>query len=36
MRHDLPKLLEPALRGERIGLLSEAGYPAMADPGSRS
>jgi 16S rRNA (cytidine1402-2'-O)-methyltransferase len=31
---ELPKLLEPALRGERIGLLSEAGYPAVADPGS--
>lgn len=31
---DLPKLLQPALDGERIGLLSEAGYPAVMDPGS--
>ena len=30
----LPALLQPALRGERIGLLSEAGYPAIADPGT--
>lgn len=30
----LPALLEPALQGEHIGLLSEAGYPAIADPGS--
>jgi 16S rRNA (cytidine1402-2'-O)-methyltransferase len=30
----LPKLLEPAIKGERIGLLSEAGYPAIADPGT--
>jgi 16S rRNA (cytidine1402-2'-O)-methyltransferase len=27
-------LLEPALRGHSIGLLSEAGCPAVADPGS--
>ena len=30
---ELPKLLEPVMRGNRIGLLSEAGYPAVADPG---
>ena len=33
---DLPKLLDPVIEGERIGLLSEAGYPAVADPGSRA
>jgi 16S rRNA (cytidine1402-2'-O)-methyltransferase len=27
-------LLAPILGGERIGLLSEAGYPAVADPGA--
>jgi len=32
---ELPTLLEPVLRGERIGLLSEAGYPAVADPGTQ-
>ncbi len=31
---ELPRLLEPALDGQRIGLLSEAGYPTLADPGS--
>jgi len=31
---ELAPLLRPALQGERIGLLSEAGYPAVADPGS--
>jgi 16S rRNA (cytidine1402-2'-O)-methyltransferase len=31
---ELPALLQPALMGERIGLLSEAGYPAIADPGA--
>ena len=31
---DLPKLLDPVIRGERVGLLSEAGYPAVADPGA--
>ena len=31
---DLPALLQPALNGQQIGLLSEAGYPAIADPGS--
>ena len=30
----LPELLAPLLDGARIGLLSEAGYPAIADPGS--
>jgi 16S rRNA (cytidine1402-2'-O)-methyltransferase len=29
-----PELLAPALSGERVGLLSEAGYPAVADPGA--
>jgi 16S rRNA (cytidine1402-2'-O)-methyltransferase len=32
---ELPGLLAPALHGERIGLLSEAGYPAVADPGTQ-
>jgi 16S rRNA (cytidine1402-2'-O)-methyltransferase len=31
---DLPKLLAPLIAGERVGMLSEAGYPAVADPGS--
>ena len=31
---ELPRLLEPALNGGRVGLLSEAGYPAIADPGA--
>jgi len=31
---ELPRLLEPALRGGRIGLLSDAGYPAVLDPGA--
>lgn len=31
---DLAPLLEPALRGIDIGLLSEAGLPAVADPGA--
>jgi 16S rRNA (cytidine1402-2'-O)-methyltransferase len=31
---DWPALLAPALRGEDLGLLSEAGLPAVADPGS--
>jgi 16S rRNA (cytidine1402-2'-O)-methyltransferase len=31
---ELPRLLQPALEGGRIGLLSDAGYPAVADPGS--
>jgi len=32
---ELPTLLEPVMRGSRIGLLSEAGYPAVADPGGQ-
>ncbi len=32
--HDARHLLAPALRGEDMGLLSEAGMPAVADPGS--
>jgi 16S rRNA (cytidine1402-2'-O)-methyltransferase len=30
----MPALLEPALAGRDIGLLSEAGLPAVADPGA--
>lgn len=32
----LPALLQPALRGEAMGLLSEAGCPGVADPGARA
>ncbi|RMF00704.1 MAG: SAM-dependent methyltransferase, partial [Bacteroidetes bacterium] len=31
----LPSFLEPAEAGRNIGLLSEAGVPAVADPGSK-
>ncbi|WP_242085112.1 SAM-dependent methyltransferase [Aestuariivivens sediminis] len=31
---ELPDFLEPCLRGVNIGLLSEAGCPGVADPGS--
>ncbi len=31
---ELPALLQPLLRGEDVGLLSEAGCPAVADPGA--
>ena len=31
---DIPALLQPALEGHDIGLLSEAGVPAVADPGA--
>ena len=31
---DLTPLLEPAIRGVAIGLVSEAGLPAVADPGA--
>lgn len=31
---DIPSFLEPAFAGKDIGLLSEAGCPAVADPGS--
>jgi 16S rRNA (cytidine1402-2'-O)-methyltransferase len=31
---DIPALLEPALQGRDLGLMSEAGCPAVADPGS--
>jgi 16S rRNA (cytidine1402-2'-O)-methyltransferase len=31
----IPSFLEPALQGRSIGLLSEAGAPGVADPGSR-
>ncbi len=33
-RWDASAILAPALRGARVGLLSEAGMPAVADPGS--
>ena len=32
---ELDAMLEPALAGEHIGLMSEAGCPAVADPGAR-
>jgi len=31
---DIPALLQPILKGNNIGLLSEAGAPAVADPGA--
>jgi 16S rRNA (cytidine1402-2'-O)-methyltransferase len=31
---ELPTLLEPLLQGKDVGLLSEAGVPAVADPGA--
>lgn len=31
---DLDRLLSPSIRGEDIGLMSEAGCPAIADPGA--
>ncbi|NNK71180.1 MAG: SAM-dependent methyltransferase [Flavobacteriaceae bacterium] len=31
---ELPSFLDPCLEGEHVGLLSEAGCPAVADPGS--
>ncbi len=31
---EIPNFLEPCLHGEHVGLLSEAGCPAIADPGS--
>ena len=33
-KHDLPKLLNPLLTGENMGILSEVGLPAIADPGN--
>lgn len=33
-RDRLPELLAPVLRGEDIGLMSDAGCPAIADPGA--
>lgn len=32
---DIPAMLEPVSRGEAIGVMSEAGCPAVADPGAR-
>src|SRR5438067_411145 len=32
--YDLPALLQPLLEGNNTGLISEAGAPAVADPGS--
>ncbi len=34
-RQDMNKMLKPARNGNPIGLLSEAGCPAVADPGSK-
>src|SRR5215471_9663123 len=31
---DIPALLDPVLKGTDAGLLSEAGMPAIADPGA--
>lgn len=31
---EIPSFLEPCLQGDHVGLLSEAGCPAIADPGS--
>lgn len=31
---EIPTFLEPAMEGEHIGLLSEAGMPGIADPGA--
>ena len=31
---EIPAFLEPCLHGDHVGLLSEAGCPAIADPGS--
>lgn len=31
---ELPEFLEPCLKGTHVGLLSEAGCPSVADPGS--
>ncbi|MDE6264457.1 MAG: SAM-dependent methyltransferase [Paramuribaculum sp.] len=31
---DIPQMLEPALEGKDIGVISEAGCPAIADPGA--
>jgi 16S rRNA (cytidine1402-2'-O)-methyltransferase len=33
---DVPNLLAPLLQGHNVGLLSEAGCPAVADPGARA
>ncbi|MCL2589606.1 MAG: SAM-dependent methyltransferase [Betaproteobacteria bacterium] len=33
--HMLDTLLAPALKGENVGLMSDAGCPAVADPGAR-
>lgn len=31
---DIPSMLEPVLKGSRMGLMSEAGSPCVADPGA--
>lgn len=33
-KDEIPKLLAPCLRGEPVGLISDAGTPAVADPGA--
>jgi len=35
LEHDLGSLLKPLQEGRSLGLLSEAGCPAIADPGPR-
>ncbi|MCB0456851.1 MAG: SAM-dependent methyltransferase [Flavobacteriaceae bacterium] len=32
--NEIPNLLQPCLRGEHVGVLSEAGCPGIADPGA--
>ena len=33
-QEEIPSMLEPALNGQSIGIMSEAGTPCVADPGS--
>jgi len=33
-KEDIPFLLEPLIQGNKVGLMSDAGTPAIADPGS--
>ncbi len=34
LHQDIPQMLEPAFEGKDIGVISEAGCPAIADPGA--
>ncbi len=34
LQQDIPQMLEPAFEGKDIGVISEAGCPAIADPGA--